>query len=299
MPQNIWNCYISEIYITQDTVDLDIYDGITYGASLEQVHDAVQKLPTIAWGRWYVDEEQDFCSYEDYGRVEERTNDAIHFNFTDEDQLERITITADRWFWDGSIERRDPDVTAYAAPTALGDDLESGVVEIAGELYQLPCPVSAFLDNGWESYYDGKAEAAMESFLGPHDWSDKSTNSYVGDRSIYLVRGDVDCWLQLYIVNYANYPQHNKDCIVVGVHGGENSNGTVCNYVVLPGNIRIGETTDRVTANDADYPDIFTSESFYLWETDHQRIEVQMRKDNGVVFGVHAYNDDWILGYID
>ena len=40
-------------------------------------------------------------------------------------------------------------LAAYTAPAALGDDVFSGIVEIDGDLYQLPAPVSAFLDNGW------------------------------------------------------------------------------------------------------------------------------------------------------
>ena len=42
------------------------------------------------------------------------------------------------------------EVLAYKAPEELGDDLDSSIVEYAGDLYQLPAPVSVFLDNGWK-----------------------------------------------------------------------------------------------------------------------------------------------------
>jgi len=38
----------------------------------------------------------------------------------------------------------------YIVPAALGDDLSSFIVEIYGDLYRIPAPVSAFMDNGWE-----------------------------------------------------------------------------------------------------------------------------------------------------
>ncbi len=41
------------------------------------------------------------------------------------------------------------DVLAYEAPTELGDDIHSGIVDFAGNLYQLPAPVSVFLENGF------------------------------------------------------------------------------------------------------------------------------------------------------
>ncbi len=42
-----------------------------------------------------------------------------------------------------------PEVLAYEAPTELGDDIHSGIVEFAGNLYQLPAPVSVFIENGF------------------------------------------------------------------------------------------------------------------------------------------------------
>lgn len=42
------------------------------------------------------------------------------------------------------------EVTNYVAPTELGDDLLSQVVEYDGDLYRLPAPISAFEANGWK-----------------------------------------------------------------------------------------------------------------------------------------------------
>lgn len=43
-----------------------------------------------------------------------------------------------------------PEVLAYEAPTELGNDPLSFVAEIAGDLYQFPAPVAAFMENGWK-----------------------------------------------------------------------------------------------------------------------------------------------------
>lgn len=53
-------------------------------------------------------------------------------------------------FKDTEVSDEVPDyVKNYKAPTALGTDVQSGILEIDGALYQMPIPVSAFLENGW------------------------------------------------------------------------------------------------------------------------------------------------------
>ena len=38
----------------------------------------------------------------------------------------------------------------YQAPTSIGNNIASGIVEIDGDLYQFPIPVSAFVRNSWQ-----------------------------------------------------------------------------------------------------------------------------------------------------
>ena len=51
-----------------------------------------------------------------------------------------------------TVEEVPEYLASYAAPAALGDALFSGILELDGALYQLPAPVSEFLNNGWEFY---------------------------------------------------------------------------------------------------------------------------------------------------
>lgn len=67
-------------------------------------------------------------------------------------ELENIVYDEDSNAASAAEVSTDPtaEVLAYKTPEELGDDLNSSIVEYAGDLYQLPAPVSAFLDNGWK-----------------------------------------------------------------------------------------------------------------------------------------------------
>lgn len=57
----------------------------------------------------------------------------------------------------GSVSGETPEiVTSYAAPAELGEDMLDPVVEYCGDLYNLPCPITAFQANGWK--LDGISE---------------------------------------------------------------------------------------------------------------------------------------------
>lgn len=60
-------------------------------------------------------------------------------------------FTEPEGFDKGSVSGETPEiVTAYTVPDKLGSDMLDPVVEFCGDLYQLPCPVTAFQANGWE-----------------------------------------------------------------------------------------------------------------------------------------------------
>lgn len=51
---------------------------------------------------------------------------------------------------DNSVNAEVPEIVkGYTAPTAVGDDLYVFNIELEGNLYTLPCPVSVFLENGF------------------------------------------------------------------------------------------------------------------------------------------------------
>jgi len=65
----------------------------------------------------------------------------------------------------GSVSTETPEiVTAYQAPTALGENMMEPVVEFCGDLYQLPCPITALQANGWKLL-----DVTEESFVAGDD----------------------------------------------------------------------------------------------------------------------------------
>ena len=66
------------------------------------------------------------------------------------EDIEMQNFVAPEGFDAGEASDEVPEeIAAYQAPAELGDDLLSYTVELDGSLYQLPCPVSALLENGW------------------------------------------------------------------------------------------------------------------------------------------------------
>ena len=55
-------------------------------------------------------------------------------------------------------------ITAYEAPTELGDDWREFIVQLNDDLYRLPVPVATFVENGW----DGSASATpLHAWINP------------------------------------------------------------------------------------------------------------------------------------
>lgn len=98
-----------------------------------------------------------------------------------------------------------PEVLAYEAPTELGDDLTSFVVEYAGDLYQLPAPVSEFLKNGWTIDEDQSASVIAGK---SYDW-------------VYMSKDNQN--YHTIVRNYNANATVVENCFVTDVEGNVNS----------------------------------------------------------------------------
>ena len=115
------------------------------------------------------------------------------------------------------ISTEEPDYLAgYTAPAELGSDPTSGCIEIEGDLYGLPAPVSSFLNNGW-------AVRSKSGFV----------SAFCRD-SMILERDGIT--LDVSIVNYADYQTTAENCAVYKVRLSA-ENGINAS---LPGGIAIG-----------------------------------------------------------
>ncbi len=152
-------------YDSEDAPDttIEFAKGVTYGTStLDDVKAAYGEASDVYEGDLYTKLTYEYDSYRDWSfYIDVETGILNHFavsNFVFDEEANAAAMAE---------VSGDPTeaVLAYEAPTELGDDAMSGVVEFAGNLYQLPAPVSVFLENGFTlKQEDSDAVVAGQSF---------------------------------------------------------------------------------------------------------------------------------------
>lgn len=160
---DVFNMGINSAPLTDCTIggiSIDAYDfedapettiefpgGVKYGsATLDDVKTAYGEASDVYEGDLYTKLEYDYDSYQDWEfYVYNETGTLDEFSVRNFVQDEEANAAAASEISSEPTE----DVLGYTAPTELGDDPLSFIVEYAGDLYQLPAPVSVFLENGW------------------------------------------------------------------------------------------------------------------------------------------------------
>lgn len=136
-------------YYLEDAPDtvIELPGGITYGVStLDDVTSAYGTPSDTYEGDLYTKLTYDYASYQNIDLyIDSETGvlneiDIRNFVYDEESNSSAAAEVSDE---------PTPEVLAYEAPAELGDDLNSFIVDFAGNLYQLPAPVSVFLENGW------------------------------------------------------------------------------------------------------------------------------------------------------
>lgn len=129
-----------------DTV-IELPGGITYGVStVDDITAAYGPASDTYESDLYTKLTYDYEIYQDidlYVDAETGVLDEIDIQNFVYDEESNAAAAAE------VSDEPTPEVLAYEAPTELGDDLLSFIVDYAGTLYQLPVPVSVFLENGW------------------------------------------------------------------------------------------------------------------------------------------------------
>ena len=124
---------------------------------------------------------------------------------------------------DNSVSAEVPDIIKnYEAPTELGDDFYSFHVELEGNLYKLPCPVSEFLANGFtidESKSDMEIASGKVGRVYLH-YNNKSFSAVAE--------------------NYADYATTVENCMLTKVESNFSSDFAL----TIPGNIKKGDSED-------------------------------------------------------
>lgn len=114
----------------------------------------------------------------------------------------------------------------YDAPEVLGDDLLSWNVQLMGDVYTLPAPVSAFTENGWEIILAQSVKAGSDL-----------------DQGIIMQKDGVVVGFSVF--NFSDYQTNAADATVYKLSQMGDATGTWRDMqLVLPGNISIGMTED-------------------------------------------------------
>ena len=175
-------------------------------------------------------------------------------------------------------EERPAYLDTYVAPTELGSDINSTRFMLDGVVYQLPCPLDAFTDNGWTIKSDSIGT------LGA--WND--------EYGVTIVKGDYRVYLTM--INLSDYETYTKNCAVSAVSfEGNYFKGAPKDIVQLPGGTNLWSTVEEVQDLYKDFSryDGTYSTSFSYDSKDYtEKVKYSFWKDNN--YGsIEVKNENW------
>ena len=254
-------------------VDFTIAKGITMTSSADDIKTAFG-VPG------YTNSGSDYESLTYYAE-KDSTYNSVKFYITNDGKYSTITLK-------NFIETEDDKTTTsterpayldeYKAPTAMGKDLKSSVVKIEGDLYQLPCPVSTFIDNGWKVIQQSGDVVAG------------------GKDSIRMEKNGKK--IDLSIINYAEYQTTVENCAVYKVY--VDNYGSVSIYAGPEASgITIGAAkanVDALVTSDVNYYEGMYSYSYGVSEYTNNRdfnLSINVDKETGKVSSVSVSCYTW------
>ena len=148
----------------------------------------------------------------------------------------------------------------YKVPTSLGEDPTSGIISIGGDLYQIPAPLSQFLDNGWKiTSQPGAIPAGKTSSIKIERDSSK---------------------LSISVINLSEYQTIPENCAVYEVMIDDYSKVAA----TIPGGLELGtSTTDDIAkkvGSEFRFEESSTSNSFRYSEYQDRNFSLYLRTDS-------------------
>ena len=146
--QKVEDCKIAEITVYgRDNVSFELPKGITVASSAEEIREAYGKPSKSTT-------ESDYESLQ-YKPSDDSYDSQVNFYVYDDKERSYISVK-NMIVQEGDKTEASTEVpsylASYKAPEELGTDSQSPVFELDGTVYRLPCPLSAFTDNGWVIY---------------------------------------------------------------------------------------------------------------------------------------------------
>ncbi|MCL2671197.1 MAG: serine/threonine protein kinase [Clostridiales bacterium] len=214
--------------LSNNKAELELPKGIKCGVSTKEDILAAYGEP---YSIYEPDDDPGYCSLtykyanSSYREINIRIKDYVVFEIHVEN-----AIRIDSDVVEVSTEITDKE-KSYRAPAELGDDIKSFNVMIDGDLYHLPAPLSAFLDNGWAIY-----NKTLDHLPGmSSNYSDFSTLSSGGHSGFTLKKGDK--YIEdITFYNYSLKPLAIEYCFIIEI----DSKHLVKVEMELPGGIKIG-----------------------------------------------------------
>lgn len=164
----ISNCYVSSFNIDEynygdSSASILLPNGIEFGkSSLEDIKSAYGEPTDTYESNLYT---KYTYRYDNYSYIELYVS-------TETNALSQIIIKnmqIPENLDTGKVNSEVPSVVKnYVTPTELGDDFSAFIVEYASDLYQLPAPVSEFVNNGWkiiEDHSDSSVAAKSTGYI--------------------------------------------------------------------------------------------------------------------------------------
>ena len=173
----------------------------------------------------------------------------------------------------------------YETPETLGEDLLSWNVELMGDVYTLPAPVSAFTENGWEIIMAQSVKSGSDLNQG-----------------IIMQKDGV--LVEFSVYNFSDYQTNAADATVYKLSQTSDVTGTWRDMqLVLPGNICLGMAEDEFLTfleKDAAVKEAFSVdvyESYFGGVTNTYRYadsmdaELKLRFVDGVLSEITLFNE--------
>ena len=265
------DCDITEITIeANDELDLQLTGGIHCLSTVDEVQAAYGAPSSIN-------------SYTDYASLKYEVDSYIYMSFliygetTKYNEITLCNVVAQERDATTPKDERPSYLDDYVAPTELGSDVTSTVFQLDGVLYQLPCPVEEFLNNGWTVKRDSIGS------LG------------AGNDEYGLTLTKDDCDINLTMINYSEYETYTKYCAVSGISiSGYEFKDAPKDIVQLPGGVTNwtpladaeavytgfsrydGTYTTSLTYNSDDY----TVEVRYAYWNEDGYADIEMENEN-------------------
>lgn len=254
----VGNCKIGAVQVdASDNVNLKLAGGITCLSTEEEIEAVYGAPDSISKSDSYIR-----MSYEIDTYVE--MNFYLNPGNTTYNEVTLKNCIAEEDDATDISNERPAYLDGYVAPTKLSDDPTDTMFELDGKLYQLPCPLSEFTDDGWSvSYSTITSLGAGQSEYG-----------------YYLSKNGAEIALRL--TNFSKNEVKAENCAVsyVEFYDGDLKDQTD-KFVVMAGGIHMGTAWSKIETACDGWSRYDGSNGYYTLSKENQDYTVEVEYTHG------------------